>query len=138
MTLPSLLLLPSPHITNLQKDISAHDLPHKAKRSIIVKKIQSQLAENQNNSSTVIKQDYLEKKSDYSKYSWAKRYVVMSTKDIRYYYTLEDSKDRPEDFLGSIPLRFIYEVNLLDQKEYRRKDYPFRIQASTWYKKAKQ
>ncbi|EAR83243.2 PH domain protein (macronuclear) [Tetrahymena thermophila SB210] len=120
------------------KDISIDNLPHKAKRSIIVKKIQSQLTASASSANTMIKEDYLYKKSDFSKYSWAERFVLMSTKDIRYYYNREDSKEKPEEYLGAIPLRFIYEVNMLDPKQYGRSDYPFIIKASNWYKKTKQ
>jgi len=52
---------------------------------------------------------------------------VLSNVYHRYYYTVEDSKDKPDEYLGAIPLRFIYEVNMLDPKEYKRKDFPFRI-----------
>jgi len=45
----------------------------------------------------------------------------------RYYYTVEDWKEKAEDYLGAIPLKSIYEVNMLDPNEYKRKDFPFRI-----------
>jgi len=57
---------------------------------VIVKKITSILAKTGKSSKVIkLKTGILEKKSDKS-YTWAKRYTILNTKDLRYYYKESD------------------------------------------------
>lgn len=73
-------------------DKKGSELSHKAKRSMIVKQIQSILSKNKNDPSVVIIRGKLEKKSD-ANVTWADRFCLMSGKDFRYYYTEDDYKN---------------------------------------------
>lgn len=50
-----------------------------------------------------MKDGNLEKKSD-KNYTWAPRYTILTSKDIRYYYTEKDFYTKTEEYLGAIPL----------------------------------
>ena len=55
-----------------------------------MKKITSILGKSAGITSVIkLKTGILEKKSDKS-YTWAKRYTILNTKDLRYYYTEND------------------------------------------------
>jgi adenylate cyclase 10 len=109
-------------------------LSHKAKRSMIVKKIQQTLMKHRSNPSTIIIKGFLEKKSDVN-VSWAQRYCLMTVKDFRYFYTPDDFKKDPDNPLGIIPLRAIYMILPLNDKEEVNKQNAFQISTSMWIKK---
>lgn len=62
----------------------------------------------------------------------------MTGKDFRYYYTPEDFKNKVNDPLGIIPLKQIYGIYPLNEKEKGNKGFAFQIQASGWIKKNKE
>jgi hypothetical protein len=64
---------------------------YKAMRSIILKSIQTKLSKTNNDTGTIIKEGYLEKKSD-KNITWAKRYCIMNGREFRYYYTEQEAK----------------------------------------------
>lgn len=59
-------------------------------RSIILKSIQNKLSRSNNDTNTIIKEGFLEKKSDQN-ITWAKRYCVMDGREFRYYYNELDA-----------------------------------------------
>ena len=72
---------------------------------------------------TILKQGVLEKKSD-SNFTWAERYCVLDGKEIRYYYTADDASKK-ENMLSMIPLRNIYNVVPLNEREKFNKAFLF-------------
>ena len=61
-----------------------------------MKKISTILAKNTATSGVIkLKYGMIEKKSDKS-YTWALRFTILNVKDIRYYYTEEDFKERTD------------------------------------------
>lgn len=109
---------------------------NKAKRSVIVKKISSIVSKNPNNLHITIKSGLLCKKSDVGK-SWADRYVVMSCKDLKYYYTESEYKEKPDFALGIISLKHIFNIFQLNESE-TKKEFAFMIYTGSWQKKNKE
>lgn len=58
----------------------------------------------------------LEKKSE-KNVTWSERFCVMTGRDFRYYYTELHFKNDATDFLGSIPLKSIYGILPLNERE---------------------
>jgi adenylate cyclase 10 len=76
----------------------------------------------------------LEKKSD-ANISWAPRFVLLSSRELKYYYSKEDCSNGIEA-LGTIPLKSIFGVQPLNEREKGNKSWAFQIQASSWWKKS--
>lgn len=108
----------------------------KAKRSIVVKKISSILSRNQRDFNVTLIKGKLEKKSDKG-VTWSLRYCVLNTKELKYYYTEEDCKENPDEPLGSISLKHIYNIMPLDERVYKREN-AFIIYTGSWWKKHKE
>jgi len=62
---------------------------------------------------------------------------VLDGKEIRYYYNEKDAI-RKENCLSVVPLRYIYSIVPLNEKEKYNKNYGFYINASSWVKKNKE
>lgn len=78
----------------------------------------------------------MEKKSD-SNITWAERYCVLDGKEFRYYYNERDAA-RKENALSLVPLRCIYSIVPLDERERFNKNFAFYVRSSSWVKKAKE
>ena len=109
---------------------------NKAKRSLIVKKISSLLSKNQHSLSIVLKSGSLDKRSDHGM-SWSSRFLVLSCKDLKYYYSEADFKKNTDFALGVISLKHIFKIFYLDEKETKKK-FAFVIYTGSWQKKNKE
>ncbi|CAD8109893.1 unnamed protein product [Paramecium primaurelia] len=108
------------------------ELSHKAKRSIIIKSIQTKLIAKTNN----IKLGLLKKKSD-KNVTWAERYCLMTQKELKYYYSEQDYQRQPQNALATIILSSIYQIVPLNDKEKVNQKYVFEIRTGNWFKKQK-
>ncbi|CAD8122137.1 unnamed protein product [Paramecium sonneborni] len=108
------------------------ELSHKAKRSIIIKSIQTKLITKTNN----IKLGLLKKKSD-KNVTWAERYCLMTQKEFKYYYSELDYHRQPQNALGTINLSSIYQIVPLNDKEKVNSKYAFEIRTGGWFKRQK-
>lgn len=102
-------------------------------KSIILKQIQSRLARSNNDPTTIIKEGYLEKKSD-KNFTWALRFCVMDQREFRYYYQEKDAIQKREP-LCTIMLKHIYAILPLNEGEKVNKNWAFQLNISAWYKK---
>lgn len=107
---------------------------HRAKRSVIVKRIMTNLSSINSGANAILKAGVLQKKSD-SNVTWANRYTILSSRELRYYYSKEDSLQNPDNYLGAIPLGYIYNIIPLNDKAIGNKQFAFLIAASNWIKK---
>ena len=96
----------------------------------------NKLARSNNDLTTILKEGILEKKSD-SNITWAERYCVLDGKEFRYYYNEKDAK-RKENILSLVPLKYIYNIVPLNEKEKYNKNFVFYLNATTWIKKNKE
>lgn len=110
---------------------------HKAKKSMIVKHIQSILAKSNNNSSAEIRVGILNKKSD-SNITWASRFCVLNSGAFIYYYTREHYNNARDDPLGFIPLKNIFNILPVADNQFGNRENVFQIYVSNWIKKQKQ
>ncbi|CAD8204339.1 unnamed protein product [Paramecium octaurelia] len=108
------------------------ELSHKAKRSIIIKSIQTKLIAKTNN----IKLGLLKKKSD-KNVTWAERYCLMTQKELKYYYSEQDYHRQPQNALATIMLSSIYQIVPLNDKEKVNQKYAFEIRTGNWFKRQK-
>lgn len=119
-----------------QASNSNSSFSNKAKRSVIVKKISSIVSKNPNNLNITLKSGWLEKKSDRGM-SWSSRFLVMSCKDLKYYYSEDDYKENTDFALGVISLKHIFNIFQLNDTE-TKKDFAFMIYTGSWQKKNKE
>jgi len=119
-----------------QASLSNSSFSFKAKRSVIVKKISSIVSKNPNNLNITLKNGWLLKKSDRGM-TWSNRYVVMSCKDLKYYYSENDCKENTDWALGVISLKHIFNIFQLNDTE-TKKDFAFMIYTGSWQKKNKE
>jgi hypothetical protein len=56
----------------------------------------------------------------------------MSGKDLRYYYTETDYKEKYSNPLGIIPLKAIYGIMPFKEGENTKKPFAFQISSSSW------
>ncbi|KRX10829.1 P-loop containing nucleoside triphosphate hydrolase [Pseudocohnilembus persalinus] len=121
-----------------KKDITNQDqFSHKAKRSIIVKKITTILGKHdKTDKDFLLKSEVLQKKSD-SNVTWADRFTVLSSKDLKYYRDETYYRAKPQEPLGYIPLRNIFQINALNENAIGGKQFAFKISTSGWIKKDK-
>ncbi|CAD8124494.1 unnamed protein product [Paramecium sonneborni] len=119
---------------NSQSNIKSKELElsHKAKRSIIIKSIQTKLIAKTNN----IKLGLLKKKSD-KNVTWAERYCQMTQKELKYYYSEQDYHRSPQNALGTIILSSIYQIVPLNDKEKVNSKFAFEIRTGNWFKRQK-
>ncbi len=119
-----------------QASVSNSSFSNKAKRSVIVKKISSIVSKNPNNLNITLKSGWLQKKSD-AGLSWSDRFVVMSCKDLKYYYSEEDCKENTDFALAVISLKHIFNIFQLNERE-TKKEFAFMIYTGSWQKKNKE
>jgi len=84
----------------------------KALRSIILKQIQTKLGRTNNDAATVIKEGYLDKKSN-SNFTWVSRFCVLDGKEFRFYISEAEAKKK-ENPLSVITLKNIYYVEAMN------------------------
>ena len=119
-----------------QTSLSNSTFSNKAKRSVIVKKISSIVSKNPNNLNITLKSGWLQKRSDLG-LSWSDRFVVMSCKDLKYYYSEDDFKENTDFALGVISLKHIFNIFQLNERE-TKKEFAFMIYTGSWQKKNKE
>ncbi|KAM3140572.1 hypothetical protein pb186bvf_007384 [Paramecium bursaria] len=118
------------------KDQNGENMSSKAMRSIILKQISNKFSKSNNDINTKLQDGILEKKSD-SNVTWAERYCLLDGKEFKYYYSKSHfiKGDIP---LSTIPLRNIYNVIALFDKDKSGRDNVFQLSSTIWYKKNKE
>lgn len=86
-----------------------------------------------NDAATVIKEGYLEKKSD-SNITWNSRYCVLDGKAFSFYLSQADAKKK-ENPLSVITLKNIYYVEAMNDRQRFNKNNVFQLNCTSWIKK---
>ena len=82
----------------------------------------------------MIKSDFIEKKSN-GKLTWEKRFFVLTSNRVIYFYNESDYKDTTISPLGSFYLYNVFSIQKLNDYSIRDKTNLFSVDVTEWKKK---